>query len=62
LSHADSAFGFPRFRFSSEATSQARNRVTVLLAESIQERLLSAGLFEYLDLRSEEKVEERVSV
>jgi hypothetical protein len=40
----------------------SHNRVTVLLAESIQERLLSAGLFEYLDLRPEEKVEERMSV
>ena len=40
----------------------SRKRVIVLLAESIQERLLSAGLFEYLDLSPEEKVEERVSV
>ena len=30
------------------------NRVTVLLAESIQERLLSFGLFEYLDVGPEE--------
>ena len=40
----------------------SRNRVTVLLAESIQERLLSAGLFEYLDLRPEEEIEEGASV
>ena len=40
----------------------SRNRVTVLLAESIQERLLSAGLFEYLDLRPREEIEEGASV
>ena len=38
------------------------NKVTLLLAESIQERLLSAGLFEYLDLHPEEEIEKHMSV
>jgi hypothetical protein len=40
----------------------SKNRVTALLSESIQERLLSAGLFEYLDVGLSEAVEESARV